>query len=102
MLPPEFRFDVAKAARALAALAEAEPSAPILLTLAQVDGDGLGAESEVRLPASGAAALLASVGEDQRFRAGDRTLFVLRVSHAGDLPPGPKESWDYSQDNSKT
>ena len=102
MLPPEFRFDVVKAARTLSELAAEEPNAPILLTLAQVGAGGMEAESEVRLPASGAAALLASVGEDQRFRAGDRTLFVLRVSHADSLPLTPKESWDYSQDNSKT
>jgi hypothetical protein len=91
-LPPEYCFDVEKAARSLQALADDEPNAPILLTLAQVGDDGLEGESEVRTTAAGAAALLATVGQDQSLKAGGRNLYVLRVTRAEELPR-PEEEW---------
>jgi hypothetical protein len=90
-LPPEYRFDVAKATAALARLAEDEPEAPVLLTLAQLGGGGLEAESDIRLRAAEAAALLATVTEDQRLPAGGRELVVLRVTRLEDPPPSQEE-----------
>jgi hypothetical protein len=86
-LPPEYRFDVAKAVKTLESLAEEEPTAPMLLTIAQLGAGGMEAETEVRMRASEAAALLATVGEDQRLRAGTRELVVLRVARTEELPP---------------
>lgn len=85
-LPPEYRFDVAKAVKALETLAEDEPTASMLLTIAQVGAGGMEAETEVRMRANEAAALLATVGEDQRLRAGTRELVVLRVARTEELP----------------
>jgi hypothetical protein len=93
-LPPEYRFDVEKATRSLQTLAESQPDAPISLTLAQIGDDGLEGESEVRTTAAGAAALLATVGEDQSLKAAGKNLYVLRVTRAEELPPPPpEESW---------
>jgi hypothetical protein len=86
-LPPEYRFDVARAVKSLETLAQNEPDAVIALTLAQLGAGGLEAESDVRLRATEAAALLATVGEDQRLQAGSRHLVVLRVARAEELPP---------------
>jgi hypothetical protein len=49
-LPPEYRFDVEKAVRELASLADSEPDTLIALTLAQVGDDGLEGESEGKQP----------------------------------------------------
>ena len=84
-LPEEYRLDVAQATRRLEALAEREPDAPILLTLAQFDSGGLEGESDIRLPAEQAAALLSTVGEDQRVRVGSLDLILLRVGRAEEL-----------------
>lgn len=79
-LPEEYRFDVPQAHKGLDALAAREPEAVIALTLAQLGDDGLEAESEIRLQADAAAALLATMGEDQRLAAGNRQIVVLRVT----------------------
>ncbi len=93
-LPLEYRFDVAKATRSLEALAQSQPDAPISLTLAQVGDAGLEAEGEVRTTAAGAAALLATVGEDQNLSAAGKNVYVLRITRAEELPPPPpEESW---------
>jgi hypothetical protein len=96
-LPPEYRFDVAKAARSVATLADSEPAAPMLLTIAQLGAGGMEAETEVRMRASEAAALLATVGEDQRLQAGTRELVVLRVARTEELPTR-NASTDENQD----
>lgn len=96
-LPPEYRFDVAKASTAVAILADSEPAAPLLLTIAQLGAGGLEAETEVRMRASEAAALLATVGEDQRLQAGTRELVVLRVARTEELP-SRNTSTDENQD----
>ena len=90
-LPPEYRFDVKKATRSLEALAEDEPDAQIALTLAQVDDDGLEGESEVRMRVREAAAILATVAEDQSLKASGRNLYILRVTRVEELPP-PSDS----------
>ena len=81
-LPPERQFDVAKATRSLATLAQTEPDAIIVLTLAQLSADGLEAESDIYLTATAAAALLATVTEDQRLTTGGRELVALCVARA--------------------
>lgn len=83
-LPPERQFDVAKATRSLKTLAQTEPEAVIVLTLAQLSADGLEAESDVYLTATAAAALLATVAADQRLTAGGRELVALCVARARD------------------
>ncbi|MGC4044317.1 MAG: hypothetical protein QM758_11010 [Armatimonas sp.] len=86
VLPPEYRFDVVKARKSLEALAENEPDAPILLTIAQIGDDGLEGESEMRTTALSAAALLETVTEDQNLKAGGRNLYVLRITQTEVLP----------------
>jgi hypothetical protein len=94
VLPPEYRFDVEKAVRELAALADSEPDTLIALTLAQVGDDGLEGESEVRMRVAQAAALMATVGEDQSLKAAGRNLYVLRVTRAEELPQPPQpDEW---------
>jgi hypothetical protein len=90
-LPDEYRLDIAKATRSLEALAEREPDAPILLTLAQFGAGGLEAESDIRLPAEQAAALLSTIGEDQRVQVGSLDLVLLRVGRTEELPPRETE-----------
>jgi hypothetical protein len=93
-LQPEYRFDVEKAMRSLEALAEAEPGSLIALTLAQIGDDGQEGESEVRMSVRQAAALLATVGEDQSLKVGERSLYVLRVTRAEEIPqPQHPEEW---------
>lgn len=90
-LPDEYRLDIAKATRSLETLAEREPTAPILLTLAQFDTGGLEGESDIRLPAEQAAALLSTIGEDQRVQVGSLDLILLRITRVDDLPtPEPE------------
>jgi hypothetical protein len=85
---------VEKATRSLEALAQNQPDAPILLTIAQIGDAGLEGESEVRTTAQGAAALLATIAEDQSLKAAGTNLYVLRVTRAEELPPpSPEESW---------
>jgi hypothetical protein len=94
VLPPEYRFDVEKAVRELAALADSEPDTLIALTLTQVGDDGLEGESEVRMRVGQAAALLATVAEDQSLKAAGRNLYVLRVTRAEELPqPSQPDEW---------
>lgn len=93
-LPEEYRFDVVKARKGLETLAAHEPEATIALTLAQLGDDGMEAESEVRLQADAASALLATVGEDQCLQAGERKIVVLRVMRCEESPPTPQsEEW---------
>ena len=93
-LPEEYRFDVVKARKGLEALAANEPEATIALTLAQLGDDGMEAESEVRLQADAASALLATVGEDQCLQTGNRRIVVLRVMRCEESPPTPQsEEW---------
>ncbi|MCX6367743.1 MAG: hypothetical protein NTX57_13700, partial [Armatimonadetes bacterium] len=74
-LPDDYTFDVPAAQRQLAALALKDPEAPLLLTLAQLGAGGLEAESDIRLKATEAAALLEQVGEDQRITG--KPIYVL-------------------------
>ena len=93
-LPLEYRFDVAKAAQNLATLSETEPEAVIVVTLAELGADGMGAESDIYLTAASAAALLAMVNEDQRLTSGDRDLVTLRVTRReAPRQTGNEDSW---------
>lgn len=89
-LPDEFVFDVPAARKQLATLAQKTPDALLVLTLAQLGAGGLEAESDIRLKASEAAALLEQVGEDQRIHG--KSIYVLRITEWKDLPQ-PKESY---------
>lgn len=86
-LPDDLRFEVRAAEAAVAALAQKEPDARIALTIAQIAGGGLEAESEVYLRAEEAAALLGTVADDQSLAVGGRSFFVLRVTRAEPAPP---------------
>jgi hypothetical protein len=77
-LPDDYTFDVPAAQRQLAALALKDPDAPLVLTLAQLGAGGLEAESDIRLKATEAAALLEQVGEDQRIAG--KPIYVLRIT----------------------
>lgn len=77
-LPDDYTFDVPAAQRQLAALALKTPDAPLVLTLAQLGDGGLEAESDIRLKATEAAALLEQVGEDQRIAG--KPIYVLRIT----------------------
>src|SRR5438128_2470751 len=90
-LPSEYRFDVDEATRSLAVLAQAEPEASIVLTLATLNNGGLEAESDIYLTATSAAALLATVTEDQYLAAGEQDLVVLRVTRREASPPAEIE-----------
>jgi hypothetical protein len=45
------------------------------------------------MPVSQAAALLATVGEDQGLKAGGRNLYVFRVTRAEDIPEAQPDEW---------
>ena len=60
-----YRFNVVAAARAIRMVAKAEPDAPIALTLARITPFGINGQSDVTMRAEDAAALLATVREDQ-------------------------------------
>lgn len=77
ILPDEWRLDIRAAAAAIAAL---DPDTPVALTIAQLGDGGLEAEGDTYLRAEEAAALLETVGDDQRLRVGQRDLFVVRVA----------------------
>lgn len=79
-LPEEYRFDTVAAARALAQLAAARPDSPVALTIARFGDGGLEGESELRLRAVEAAALLEATGDDQRLSAAGPDLYLLRVT----------------------
>jgi len=89
-LPNEYRFDVPQARKSLAALAAQEPEARIALTLAQLGEDGLEAESDVYLPVESAAALLATVTDDQCLQSGNRLILILRVTRLEPMLAGPE------------
>ena len=85
-LPPDYQIDVDAAYQSVAKLAEAEPDTPLLLTIAQVTGDGgLEEEREVRMRAEEAAALLSTIEADQRVPGLSRELYLLRVTRPPDL-----------------
>jgi hypothetical protein len=87
-LPDDYTFDVPAARTQLAALALKTPDAPITLTLAQLGDGGLEAESDIRLKATEAAALLEQVGEDQRITG--KPIYVLRITESRfETPPPP-------------
>ena len=87
-LPDDYTFDVPAAQRQLAALALKDPEAPLLLTLAQLGIGGLEAESDIRLKATEAAALLEQVGEDQRIAG--KPIYVLRITEwRSETPQSP-------------
>ncbi|MBB6048757.1 hypothetical protein [Armatimonas rosea] len=87
-LPDDYTFDVLSARAQLAALALKTPDAPITLTLAQLGAGGLEAESDIRLKATEAAALLEQVGEDQRIHG--KPIYVLRITESRfETPPPP-------------
>ena len=87
-LPDDYTFDVPAAQRQLAALALKDPEAPLILTLAQLGAGGLEAESDIRLKATEAAALLEQVGEDQRIAG--KPIYVLRITEwRSETPPPP-------------
>jgi hypothetical protein len=87
-LPDEYTFDVPAARAQLAALALKSPDAFLLLTLAQLGDGGLEAESDIRLGAREAAALLEQVGEDQRIAG--KAIYVLRITEwRSETPPPP-------------
>lgn len=93
VLPPEYRFNVASARKSLQDLADTEPDARILLTIAQVGEGGLEGESELPMSALAAAALLETVTEEQGLSAGGRNLYVLRVTQAEALPTPSEQEW---------
>lgn len=94
VLPPEYRFDVASARKSLQALADTEPDATILMTIARVGDSGLEGESELPTTALGAVALLETVTEAQELNAAGQNLYVLRITHAETLPAPPRnEDW---------
>ncbi|WP_309709359.1 hypothetical protein [Armatimonas sp.] len=87
-LPDDYTFDVPAAQRQLAALALKDPEASLILTLAQLGAGGLEAESDIRLKATEAAALLEQVGEDQRIAG--KPIYVLRITEwRSETPPPP-------------
>ena len=89
-LPDDYTFDVPAAQRQLAALALKDPEAPLLLTLAQLGAGGLEAESDIRLKATEAAALLEQVGEDQRITG--QPIYVLRITEwRSETPQSPPQ-----------
>jgi hypothetical protein len=89
-LPDDYTFDVPAAQRQLAALALKDPEAPLLLTLAQLGAGGLEAESDIRLKATEAAALLEQVGEDQRITG--KPIYVLRITEwRSETPQSPPQ-----------
>jgi hypothetical protein len=89
-LPDDYTFDVPAAPRQLAALALKDPEAPLLLTLAQLGAGGLEAESDIRLKATEAAALLEQVGEDQRITG--KPIYVLRITEwRSETPQSPPQ-----------
>jgi hypothetical protein len=97
-LPPEYRFDVSKATTELQKLAQTEPDAVISVTLAELNSEGMGEESDVYLPVASAVALLTTIGEDQLFSAGNRTLIALRIARATSPPRRlSPEPWDENQ-----
>lgn len=80
-LPFEYRFDVPTAKESVAQLAGSEPDATIVLTVAQVTADGgIEEEQEVQMRAEEVAALLSTVGADQRIAGLSRELYLLRVT----------------------
>lgn len=79
-LPDEYTFDVPAARVRLAALAQNTPDMPLTLTLAQLGDGGLEAESDIRLTASAAAALLEQVQDDQRILG--KPIYVLRITES--------------------
>ena len=87
-LPDDYTFDVPAARRQLAALALKTPDALLLLTLAQLGAGGLEAESDIRLTATEAAALLEQVGEDQRVLG--KPIYILRITEwRSETPQSP-------------
>ena len=97
-LPPEYRFDVVQAIKSLTTLAETEPEATIAVTLAALSADGLEAESDIYLTAASAAALLATLTEDQRLTAAGRDLVALRVTRTKNpAPRDTDEAWREDQ-----
>lgn len=86
-LPEGYRFDVARAVKGLTTLATREPDAPIVLTLGQMGAAGLETESDIRLRAEDAAALLADIGPDQRVQLGAYNLVLLRIAREEERPP---------------
>lgn len=81
-LSADLRFDVPAARRILETLAREAPETPIVLTIGELGTGGLEAESDIRLRVEEGAALLATVGDDQRLRVRSREYVVLRVTRA--------------------